>query len=87
MQKQRRQSISFTDPNTQWLHKKVTDEGEYRNNSDAVNDAIRRMRESEAETNAIRAKLIASENSGFTDLNRDQILEKSKKVLRENGEL
>jgi antitoxin ParD1/3/4 len=82
-----RQSISFTDPNTEWLHKKVVVEGEYRSNSDAANDAIRRMREAEAETNFIRAKLIAAEKSGFTDLTRGQILEKSKEELRENGEL
>ena len=35
----------------------------------------------------IRAKLIASEQSGFTDLTRAQILEKSKQELWENGEL
>ncbi len=45
------------------------------------------MREEEAKTDFIRAKLIAAEKSGFTPLNRGQILEKSKQVLRENGEL
>ncbi len=82
-----RQSISFTAPNTEWLKRKVDVEGEYRSNSDAANDAIRRMREAETETAMIRAKLIASEQSGFTDLNRDEILEKSKEELRKNGEL
>lgn len=82
-----RQSISFTDPNTEWLKRKVDVEGEYRSNSDAANDAIRRMREAEAEIEYIRAKLIASEQSGFTKLTRDQILEKSKEELRKNGEL
>ncbi len=67
--------------------RKVDIEDEYRSNSDAVNDAIRRMREAEAEIKYIRTKLIASEQSGFTDLTRDQILEKSRKELRENGEL
>ncbi len=84
-----RQSISFTVPNTKWLKRKVDIEDEYRSNSDAVNDAIRRMREAEAETEIkyIRTKLIASEQSGFTDLTREQILEKSREELRENGEL
>lgn len=81
-----RQSISFTIPNTKWLKRKVDIEDEYRSNSDAVNDAIRRMREAEAEAEIkyIRTKLIASEQSGFTDLTREQILEKSREELRES---
>ncbi len=65
--------------------RKVDIEDEYRSNSDAVNDAIRRMREAEAEAEIkyIRTKLIASEQSGFTDLTREQILEKSREELRE----
>ena len=82
-----RQSISFTDPNTEWLRQKVDIEGEYRSNSDSANDAIRRMREAEAQADLIRAKLIAAEKSRFTNLNCDQILEKSKEELRKNGEL
>jgi len=82
-----RQSISFTGPNTEWLRQKVNIEGEYRSNSDAANDAIRRMREAEAEAAFIRVKLIAAEKSGFSNLTRDQILEKSKDELRKNGEI
>ena len=80
-----RQSISFTAPNTKWLKRKVDIEDEYRSNSDAVNDAIRRMREAEAEAQIkyIRTKLIASEQSGITDLTREQILQKSREELRE----
>jgi antitoxin ParD1/3/4 len=37
-----RQSISFSKPNSEWLKLKVDIEGEYRSNSEAVNDLIRK---------------------------------------------
>ena len=78
-----RQSISFTEPSSEWLKCKVEVEGEYRSNSEAVNDLIRRARE----IDAIRAHLIHAEQSGFTILNADDILAKSKDELRDNGDL
>ena len=42
-----RQSISFTQPNANWLNRKVNLEREYRSNSEAVNDLIRKAREME----------------------------------------
>lgn len=78
-----RQSISLTEPSSAWLKQKVEVEGEYRSNSEAVNDLIRRAREIEA----IRAHLIEAEQSGFTSLSADQILAKSKKELRRDGKL
>ena len=42
-----RQSISLTDPNSEWLKMKVDIEGEYKSNSEAVNDLIRKAREVE----------------------------------------
>ena len=82
-----RQSISFTDPNTQWLKSKVEVEGEYASNSELINDLIRKARAQEAEIEMIRAKLVSAENSGFSTLTREEILEKSKAELRRNGEL
>ena len=78
-----RQSISFTDPNTEWLNQKVNVEREYRSNSEAVNDLIRKAREIEA----IRAQLIQAELSGFTELDRDEIRAEIEKERRRNGEL
>ena len=78
-----RQSISLTEPSSAWLKRKVEIEGEYRSNSEAVNDLIRRAREIEA----IRAHLIHAEQSGFTNLTADEILAKSKEELRQDGEL
>ena len=78
-----RQSISFTSPNTEWLDQKVNVEQEYKSNSEAVNDLIRKAREIEA----IRARLIQTEHSGFTELDRDEIRAEIRKELRRNGEL
>ncbi len=79
-----RQSISFTPPNDEWLKAQVDSE-EYTSKSEVVNDLIRKARD--CEIAYIRSKLIKAEQSGFTDLGRDEILAKSKDELRENGEL
>jgi antitoxin ParD1/3/4 len=81
-----RQSISFTTPNNDWLNAQVESE-EYTSKSDVVNDLIRKARAQQNEIEFIRAKLIKSEQSGFTDLTRDEILAKSKEELRHNGKL
>lgn len=78
-----RQSISFTGPNSEWLDRKVNVEHEYRSNSEAVNDLIRKAREIEA----IRAQLIHAEQNGFTDLSREEIRAEIRKELRRSGEL
>jgi len=81
-----RQSISFTTPNNNWLNAQVESE-EYTSKSDVVNDLIRKARAQQNEIDFIRAKLIKAEQSGFTDLTRDEILAKSKEELRHNGGL
>lgn len=78
-----RQSISLTEPNARWLKQKVDIEGEYRSNSEAVNDLIRKAREIEA----IRGRLIEAEQSGFTPLTRDQIRAEVREEMQRNGEL
>ncbi len=81
-----RQSISFTNPNNDWLNAQVASE-EFTSKSDVVNDLIRKARAEQEEIEFIRAKLIKAEQSGFTDLTRDEILAKSKEELRHNGKL
>ncbi len=78
-----RQSISFTRPNAEWLKQKVEVEGEYRSNSEAVNDLIRKAREIEV----IRARLNEAEQSGFTGLSREQIRAEIRDEMRRDGEL
>lgn len=86
-----RQSISFTDPNDEWLKKNVGTGGEYKSNSEAINDLIRKARKEQDEIEYIRAKLIASEKSvergGWVEKDRDEILKDFKGRLRADGEL
>ena len=81
-----RQTITLTEPNHQWLQARV-DSGEFRTQTEAVNDALRRAREIENGVEEIRAKLIRAEQRGFTAMTPDQILEQSKKELRADGDL
>ena len=77
-----RQSISFTGPSSEWLKLKVEIEGEYRSNSEAVNDLIRKAREMEG----IRARLIRAEQSGFTDQTREEIRAEIREEFRRDDE-
>ena len=75
-----RQSISFTQPNDQWLKAQV-DNDEYSSKSELVNDLIRQARNQQAQIDWVRAKLERAEGSGFTDATKDQILAQSKSLL------
>ena len=75
-----RQSISFTKPNDEWLKAQVNNE-EYSTKSELVNDLIRQARKQQAQIDWIKAKLDKSENSGFTDNSKEQILKLSKSLL------
>lgn len=76
----RRQSISFTPPNEEWLRAQVESQ-EYSSKSEVVNDLIRKAREIEA----IRSRLVLAEQSGFTALGKAEILEEAKAEARRNG--
>ena len=75
-----RQSISFTQPNDEWLKSQV-DNKEYATKSELVNDLIRQARKQQSQIDWISAKLEKAENSGFTNLNKEQILAESKSML------
>ena len=75
-----RQSISFTKPNDEWLKAQV-DNDEYSSKSELVNDLIRQARNQQVQIDWIREKLDKSENSGFTNDTKDQILNQSKSLL------
>ena len=81
-----RTSISFTPPNDEWIKSRIASE-EFSNKSDVINDLIRKARKEQDEMEYIRAKLIKSEQSGFIDKSRDEILAGFKDKLRANGEL
>ena len=75
-----RQSISFTQPNDEWLKNQV-ESNEYSSKSELVNDLIRQARKQQRHIDWINSKLEIAENNGFTDDGREQILAKSKTLL------
>jgi len=77
-----RQSITFTEPNDQWLKAQI-DSQEYTSKSELVNDLIRQARKQQVEIDWIRAKLEKAEESGFTNDSKEEILRQSKSLLDE----
>ena len=75
-----RQSISFTEPNDEWLKTQV-DNKEYSSKSELVNDLIRQARKQQVQIDWIRTKLDRAEKSGFTNDSKNEILAQSKSLL------
>jgi len=75
-----RQSISFTEPNDEWLKRQV-DNKEYSSKSELVNDLIRQARKQQVQIDWIRTKLERAEQSGFTSDSKMEILSQSKALL------
>ena len=75
-----RQSISFTQPNDDWLKAQVESK-EYSSKSELVNDLIRQARKQQRQIDWLRSKLERAENSGFTSDSKEQILAQSKTLL------
>ena len=77
-----RQSISFTEPNDEWLKSQIASK-EYASKSELVNDLIRHARSQQSQIDWIRTKINAAEKSGFTIDSKDQILKASKDLLND----
>ena len=77
-----RQSISFTQPNDDWLKTQVDSE-EYSSKSELVNDLVRQARKQQHQIDWIRSKLERAESSGFTNDSKNKILLKSKSLLND----
>jgi antitoxin ParD1/3/4 len=75
-----RQSISFTEPNDEWLKSQIENR-EYSSKSELINDLIRQARKQQVQIDWIRAKLDRSEESGFTEESKEQILIQSKSLM------
>lgn len=81
-----RKSISFTDPNAEWLRHKIEIEGEYKSHSELINDLVRQQRQAEQhEMERVRARLIHAEKSGFTSKTPDALLAEIKEKARVDG--
>ena len=75
-----RQSISFTEPNDEWLKSQV-DSNEYSSKSELVNDLIRQARKQQKKIDWIASKIERAENSGFTKSTKAEILAESKTLI------
>ena len=75
-----RQSISFTEPNDEWLKAQI-DKKEYSSKSELVNDLIRQARKQQIQIDWISTKLEKAEKSGFTSDTKEEILKQSKSLL------
>jgi antitoxin ParD1/3/4 len=78
----KRQSISFTEPNDEWLKSQI-DSKEYTSITELVNDLIRQARKQQREIDLIRMKIEKAEKSGFTSDSRSEILNQSKDLLND----
>ena len=77
-----RQSISFTQPNDDWLKAQV-DSNEYASKSELINDLVRQARKQQRQLNWISSKLDRAEASGFTKNTKKEILSISKSKLND----
>jgi antitoxin ParD1/3/4 len=75
-----RQSISFTEPNDEWLKAQVKSK-EYSSKCELVNDLIRQARRQQVQIDWVRTKLEKAESSGFTNETKNEILAQSKTLL------
>ena len=78
----KRQSISFTEPNDEWLKNQIASK-EYSSKSELINDLIRQARSQQRQIDWVRSKLEIAEKSGFTSDTKEQILNQSKDMLND----
>lgn len=76
----KRQSISFTEPNDEWLNLQIASK-EYSSKSELVNELIRHARNQQKQIDWIRLKLDKAEANGFTNDTKAQILKQAKDSL------
>lgn len=75
-----RQSISFTEPNDEWLKSQI-EKKEYSSKSELINDLIRQARKQQNQVDWVRNKISLAEKSGFTNDSQQDILNQSKDLL------
>ena len=75
-----RQSISFTEPNDNWLKSQIESQ-EYTSKSELINDLIRQARNQQKQIDWIKAKIERAEKNGFTNDSKSEILAQSKSLL------
>lgn len=81
-----KKSITVTDQQDAWIQSQIAS-GDYASDSELIREALREKQSRLAEIETIRAKLIHAEQSGFTQMTRDEIRDEFKAELRADGDL
>jgi len=79
-----KKSITVTDQQEVWIQSQLAT-GHYASDSEVVREALREKEMRTAELEAIRDRLIASEESGFSDRSPEQIRQDAKAKLKKDG--
>jgi antitoxin ParD1/3/4 len=81
-----KKTITVTDQQDAWIKSRIAS-GQYGNDSEFIRDLIRKEQARLDEVEAIRAALIAGENSGIGALSMEDIRSKAKARLKQDGHL
>lgn len=81
-----KKSITVTDQQEQWIQAQIAT-GHYASDSELLRDLIRKEQMRNSQIEAIRAKLIEAEESGFTNEAPSEIMQAVINSKKANGEL
>ena len=81
-----KKTITVTDQQDAWIKSRVAS-GDYGNDSEIIRDLIRKEQVRNAEIEAIRAKLVAAENSDISTETAEEIRQSARAQLKEDGHL
>lgn len=81
-----KKSITVTGGQNEWMRVQL-DTGNYGNESELIRAALREKQQRQTETDAIRAALLAGEQSGISDMSMNDILQAAKARTKNNGKL
>ncbi len=81
-----KKSITITDQQNEWIKAQIA-KGNFGNESEVFRDLIRKEQSQAAEIEAIRAKVMEAEKSGFSGQMPEEIRQAAQERLRKNGRL
>ena len=81
-----KKSITITNKQVDWIQLQISS-GHYSSDSEVIREALREKELRMAEVDMIRAKLIASEASGLSDLTPAQIRDAAKQRLKRDEQI
>ncbi|MGB0684500.1 MAG: type II toxin-antitoxin system ParD family antitoxin [Magnetovibrionaceae bacterium] len=81
-----RKSISFSDQHNEWMKAQIAS-GQYASESEIIRDLIRHAQNDEEQIERIREALRAGEESGVGTATPEEIRQRVRKRLRDDGRL